>query len=60
MIEKYYINWSIHSNNWLVKKQGGEDAGKIIQILQTKADAEKYIRKLEENENRKDKLLRGQ
>lgn len=52
MENKYYINFSFTSNNWLVKKIGeGEEAGKIIQIFQTKAKAEEFIKKLEEQEN---------
>ena len=51
MENKYYINFSFTSNNWLVKKIGeGEEAGKIIQIFQTKKAAEDYISKLNEKE----------
>jgi hypothetical protein len=52
MTEKYYINWSVHSNNWLVKKTGeGEEAGKIIQIFSSKEKAERFIKELNEKEN---------
>ena len=53
MESKYYINWSVHSNNWLVKKTGeGEEAGKIIQIFSSKEKAEEFLRKLEEREKK--------
>jgi hypothetical protein len=47
MKEEYYINFSYASNNWLVKKVGGEDPGKIIQIFNEKEKAEKFIKELE-------------
>lgn len=51
MTEKYYINWSIHSNNWLVKQTGeGDEAGKIVQIFSSKEKAEKFIKELNEKE----------
>ena len=52
MTEKYYINWSIHSNNWLVKKTSDkpEEAGKIVQIFQTKERAEKFCNELNKKE----------
>ena len=51
-MEHYYINFSFASNNWLVKNQSEnpEEAGKIIQIFQTKKAAEDYISKLNEKE----------
>lgn len=45
MTEKYYINQSVHTGDWLVKRIGD---GKIIQIFSTKEKAEKFIKKLEE------------
>lgn len=53
MTEKYYINWSIHSNNFLVKKQSEnpEEAGQIVQIFSSKEKAEKFIQELNEKEN---------
>ena len=56
MTEKYYINYSYASCNWLVKQTGeGEEAGKIIQIFTDKAKAEKFIKELNEKENGKRK-----
>lgn len=48
---QYYINWSVHSNNWLVKKtEEGNEFGKIVQIFQTKEKAEKFLKELLERE----------
>lgn len=49
-MEKYYINWSRISGNYLVKEVG---EGKIIQIFSSKIKAENFIQKLlkEEEEN---------
>jgi len=48
-MEKYYINFSYASNNWLVKKtsENEKEAGKIIQIFSDKKKAEEFIKKLE-------------
>ena len=53
-MEKHYINWSVHSNNWLVKKisEDEKEAGKIIQIFSSKEKAEEFLRKLEEREKK--------
>lgn len=51
-MDKYYINWSSVSGNYLVKKVGEEEnAGKILQIFLTKEKAEKFIKELVEKEN---------
>jgi hypothetical protein len=52
-MEKYYVNWSVHSGNWLVKKQSEnpEEAGKIVQIFSSKEKAEKYCAELNEKED---------
>ena len=56
-MEKYYINFSYASNNWLVKEVGeGEEAGKIIQIFLTKKAAEEYLSKLEKTQDAKRSL----
>jgi hypothetical protein len=53
-MEKYYLNFSNLSGNWLVKKVGeGEDAGKIIQIFSDKKKAEEFINQLNKNENKR-------
>lgn len=53
-MEKYYLNWSPVSGNYLVKQIGeGEEAGKIIQIFLKKEKAEKFLKELNEKENGK-------
>lgn len=51
-MEKYYINYSFASCNYLVRQTGeGDEAGKIIQIFSDKKKAEDFIKQLNEKEN---------
>lgn len=46
-MNKYFINWSPYTGNYLVKRIGD---GKILQIFEDKRKAEEFIKELEEKE----------
>ena len=51
-MDKYYINQSMWSGDYLVKKtEDGPEGGKIVQIFRTRAKAEEYVKKLNSAEN---------
>ena len=49
-MEKYFINWSVHTGDYLIKRRPD---GKIVQICSKKEKAEKFCDELNEKENGK-------